>query len=206
MLGSPHGTGVSSNPWKNDKALVPRAAGVFLFAALLARPIIIRIGVISLFLIIIPTSHSASQLPPPGKNVVPLTPEIRTTTGTCFAVHQNGILLTAYHVVAGAKSIRVRLTDGTVRNAKLETFTAGNDLAIIRIDFHTPYFLPLAPPRSVRVGDYVFTMGYPAADLLGREPKFTEGSVSSLSGVGGDASLLQNLGSRSAGELWWAAR
>ncbi len=136
----------------------------------------------------VPINYSASQFPPPGKKIVP---EIRTATGTCFAVHQNGILLTAYHVVKDAKSIRVRLTDGTVKKAKLETFTARNDLAIIRIDFHTPHFLLLAPPRSVHVGDRVFTMGYPAAKLLGQEPKFTDGSISSLSGVGGEASLLQ---------------
>jgi len=34
-------------------------------------------------------------------------------------------------------------------------------------------------------------MGYPVADVMGQEPKFTEGSVSALSGIGGEAALLQ---------------
>jgi S1-C subfamily serine protease len=44
---------------------------------------------------------------------------------------------------------------------------------------------------SFKLGDPVFTIGYPASDILGPEPKFTDGSISSLSGLGGEASLLQ---------------
>ncbi|MGH7380881.1 MAG: trypsin-like peptidase domain-containing protein [Candidatus Methylomirabilales bacterium] len=117
--------------------------------------------------------------------------EGQASTGTCFAVRPNGVILTAYHLIVGAKSIHVRSNDGIVREAKLLAFAAGNDIAILQIDSPTPNFLPLAPAGSVRSGDYVFTMGYPATDLLGQEPKFTEGSISSLSGPGGEASLLQ---------------
>ena len=41
------------------------------------------------------------------------------------------------------------------------------------------------------MGDWVFTFGFPTKSILGSEPKFTEGSVSALSGVGGEASFLQ---------------
>jgi S1-C subfamily serine protease len=34
-------------------------------------------------------------------------------------------------------------------------------------------------------------VGFPVTVLLGLEPKFTDGSVSALSGVGGESSLLQ---------------
>jgi S1-C subfamily serine protease len=34
-------------------------------------------------------------------------------------------------------------------------------------------------------------MGYPVAEILGQGPKYTNGVVNSLSGVGGEASLLQ---------------
>jgi len=118
-------------------------------------------------------------------------PLAKTTSGTCFAVNQNGTLLTAYHLVKDAKSIRVHLIDGTTTEAKLQTFNAKKDLAILRIDPRTPHYLSLAPDESVRVGERVFTMGYPAPDLLGQEPKFTEGSISALSGPGGETGLLQ---------------
>ncbi len=131
----------------------------------------------------------------PERHAVASVPEIRhvpkATNGTCFAVSQNGTVLTAYHVVKDAKSIRVHLADGTTTDARLQTFNAKRDLAILRIDLRTPHYLSLAPDESVRVGERVFTMGYPAPDLLGQEPKFTEGSISALSGPGGEAGLLQ---------------
>ena len=131
----------------------------------------------------------------PERHAVAGVPEIRpvpkATNGTCFAVGQNGTLLTAYHVVKDAKSIRVHLADGTATEAKVQTFNTKRDLAILRVELRTPHYLSLAPDESVRVGERVFTMGYPAPDLLGQEPKFTEGSISALSGPGGEAGLLQ---------------
>ena len=49
----------------------------------------------------------------------------------------------------------------------------------------------MADQRSVTLGQQVFTIGYPAPDLLGSEAKFTEGVVSSLSVLGGDAGYMQ---------------
>jgi len=37
----------------------------------------------------------------------------------------------------------------------------------------------------------VFTVGYPVTDILGEELKFTDGVISSLSGVGDDAAFVQ---------------
>jgi S1-C subfamily serine protease len=131
-----------------------------------------------------PEGHAAAVVP---KSV----PDTTAATGTCFTVSPNGVLLTAYHLIKNAKYIRVHLADGTTTEAKLQTFNAKTDLAILRIDLRTPHYLSLAPDESVRVGERVFTMGYPAPDLLGQEPKFTEGSISALSGPGGAAGLLQ---------------
>ena len=117
--------------------------------------------------------------------------ELEPATGTCFAVRPNGVLLTNYHIIEGAKSIRVRFADGTVTNATVHKISPSTDLAILRVNRRTSDFLPLARQGSVRVGDHVFTMGYPVTDVLGQEPKFTEGSVSALSGLRGEASLLQ---------------
>ena len=52
-------------------------------------------------------------------------------------------------------------------------------------------YLPLAAPRSGRVGDHVFTIGFPAPDLLGPAPKYTDGAISALSGLQGEAVLMQ---------------
>jgi len=118
-------------------------------------------------------------------------PEAKPATGTCFTVSQNGTLLTAYHVVKDATSIHVHLADGTVTEAKLQSYNPGKDLAVLRIDPRPRYFLPLAQVGSIGVGERVFTMGYPAPELLGQESKFTEGTISALSGPGNEDFLLQ---------------
>ncbi len=118
-------------------------------------------------------------------------PKPKTATGTCFAVNPHGVLLTNHHVIEGGGTIRVRLADGTISKATVQKVSQKTDLAIIRINRRTPYFLPLARRGSVHVGDQVFTYGYPATDILGQEPKFTEGSVSALSGLRGEVALLQ---------------
>jgi S1-C subfamily serine protease len=79
---------------------------------------------------------------------------------------------------------------GTAR-ATIESFSEANDLAVLRISQgRTPNCLSIANQKSVTLGQQVFTIGYPAPDILGSEAKFTEGVVSSLS-VGGDAGYMQ---------------
>jgi S1-C subfamily serine protease len=65
------------------------------------------------------------------------------------------------------------------------------DLAVIRINQRPSGYLSLAAPRSGRVGDRVFTIGFPAPDLLGPAPKYTDGAISALSGLQGEAVLIQ---------------
>mgnify|MGYP002508301444 CR=1 FL=1 len=40
-------------------------------------------------------------------------------------------------------------------------------------------------------GSEVFAMGYPMADIMGSEVKFTDGKISSKSGIGGDVRVYQ---------------
>lgn len=132
---------------------------------------------------------AVKSFPPPGAAEMGLA--AKPVTGTCFTVNQNGTLLTAYHVVKDATSIHVHLADGTVTEAKLQSYNPRKDLAILRIDPHPRYFLPLAQVGSIGVGERVFTMGYPAPELLGQESKFTEGTISALSGPGNEDFLFQ---------------
>lgn len=115
----------------------------------------------------------------------------RKASGTCFAVHPDGLILTAYHVVGEASTIRVRFGDSEFFEAAVVRASPSNDLALLRVARATPDYLTLAATRSVESGQDVFTVGYPAPGLLGEEPKFTDGSVSSTSGPGGEASLIQ---------------
>lgn len=126
-------------------------------------------------------SAPARSSPPPSGQI----------QGTGFSVRQDGTLLTAYHLVQGAKAIRASCGESPPVTAVISASTALADLAVLRIATATPQHLSLAKTGTVRVGKPVFTVGFPAPAILGREPKFTEGTISALTGPGGEATLLQ---------------
>jgi S1-C subfamily serine protease len=111
--------------------------------------------------------------------------------GTAFAVNAPDTFLTARHVVAGATAIELRCGDGRTGPATVEHNDAGNDLAVLHSSVKAGAFLELAPEDSPALGDHVFTVGFPVWDILGTDPKYTEGVVSSLSGLGDSRNLLQ---------------
>lgn len=52
-------------------------------------------------------------------------------------------------------------------------------------------YLPVPAVFGCKSGDQVFTLGFPASVLLGRDPKYTDGAISSVTGMRGDLSRLQ---------------
>jgi len=74
---------------------------------------------------------------------------------------------------------------------RTESVARSLDLAVVRTSLANTAYLSLAPARSARMGESLFTIGFPAAVLLGQEAKLTEGTVSALSGPGGETSYLQ---------------
>lgn len=118
--------------------------------------------------------------------------------GTGFFISSDGYIVTNFHVIEDAKVIDVQLSV----NGKIEKYGANvvvsdkiNDLAILKIiskdykiDKVIPYGLQFG---SEDVGAEVFTMGYPLADVMGNEIKFTDGKISSKSGINGDIRMYQ---------------
>lgn len=112
-------------------------------------------------------------------------------SGSCFAVSPEGHVMTAYHVVKGADQITVRFSDGVERAARVMRTSKTNDLALLLVTGSPPDWLPLVSSRGISLAQPVFSIGYPATQSLGDNAKFTEGSISSLSGLEGDAAMLQ---------------
>lgn len=131
---------------------------------------------------------SAKRGNSPSKTVKPAA---KLTRGTGFFVSHDGLILTCHHIIREAKAIKVRLGDGHVEEGKFIRGSQSVDLALLKIDFASKNHLPLATDVSTKLGDRVFTVGYPAVDLLGSDPKFTEGAISSLTGPGNDLAFMQ---------------
>jgi S1-C subfamily serine protease len=122
----------------------------------------------------------------------PLPPTRQTKSqGTCFAVTPDGGVLTAYHIVKDANEIWVTFATSQREKAAVEQSAMTVDIALLRINRKVESYLPLASTRSATAGQHVFTIGFPATQVLGFEPKFTDGSISALSGVRGEASFMQ---------------
>ena len=105
------------------------------------------------------------------------------STGTCFAVSYEGHLVTNDHVISNAKSVMVRLHNDRTYAAKVVKSSPSIDLAILKIDERTPSYLSVSSSKQTNKGDDVFTIGFPVSSLLGAEAKYTEGAISSLTGL-----------------------
>lgn len=114
-----------------------------------------------------------------------------TEYGTAFAVNSPDTFLTAFHVVAGATAVELRCPHSQTGPAVVMSKDTGNDLAVLHSAVKAGAFLELARGDSAVLGDHVFTVGFPVSDILGVNPKYTDGVVSSLSGIGDSKNLLQ---------------
>lgn len=112
-------------------------------------------------------------------------------SGTAFVVHPDGLLLTAHHVVENADSIDVSCSGQSAQAAMVRSASPSTDLALLEVEgLNVDAYLSFAQ-SGPELGEEVFTVGYPLVNLLGTEPKYTEGTISALSGPGGDASYVQ---------------
>ncbi len=126
---------------------------------------------------------------PPGK--APEQTITKSGYGTGFPVNDEGVIVTSHHVIKGARTIDVEFQDGAVYPVKVLKQSPNIDIAILRIDKPTPDYLVMERLPEIGVGDRVFTIGFPVDYILGQEPKFTDGAISSLSGIRGEATFLQ---------------
>ena len=118
-------------------------------------------------------------------------------SGTGFALYQ-GHIVTNYHVVEDAKTIFIKGVKGdfnTEYRARVIATDKTNDLAVLKIDdekFSSFGTIPYKIKRSMSdVGESVWALGYPMTSVMGDEIKFTDGKISSRTGIQGDMSVYQ---------------
>jgi S1-C subfamily serine protease len=98
-------------------------------------------------------------------------------TGSGFVWDNDGHVVTNYHVVAGASTARVRLSDGRDAGASLVGVSPAHDLAVLKLDLgKAPAPLPLGSSHDLRVGQTTFAIGNP----FGLDFTLTTGIISAL--------------------------
>lgn len=104
--------------------------------------------------------------------------EIPRGSGSGFVWHESGLVVTNYHVIAGASRMQVTLSDGKGYLAELVGSAPEKDLAVLRLldppdDLVT---LPLGDSTELAVGRKVLAIGNP----FGLDTTLTTGVVSAL--------------------------
>ena len=101
--------------------------------------------------------------------------------GSGFIVSTNGYVLTSEHIVRKAEQIKIRTATG-LYPARIILQDKFNDIALLKVEGqYEP--LSFSTNRVARLGQTIFTIGFPMPDLQGFSPKVTKGVVSSLKGV-----------------------
>jgi len=110
-------------------------------------------------------------------------------TGSGFLVTQDGYLLTNHHVVEKGNRFLIKTDEGGFK-AELIKSSRENDLALLKV---TGLFAPMRITDSskARLGQEVFTVGFPNISIQGLSPKLTQGSISSTSGMEDDPRFFQ---------------
>ncbi|MFI4891622.1 MAG: trypsin-like peptidase domain-containing protein [Steroidobacterales bacterium] len=99
---------------------------------------------------------------------------IERSLGSGVIVDAKGRIVTNQHVIAGADSIKVQLSDGRVADVKIVGQDPDTDIAILDVLIDKVPVMPLGRSDTLRVGDIVLAIGNP----YGLSQTVTQGIVS----------------------------
>ena len=123
----------------------------------------------------IPLPAQPNPSPPPkGQAPGGQSQEQNRGTGSGFIMDSNGYILTNAHVIEGATTIYVTLTDKREFKAKLIGSDPRTDVALVKIEASNLPKLPVGDSSRVRVGEWVLAIGSP----FGLDNTVTAGIVS----------------------------
>jgi len=104
--------------------------------------------------------------------------EVPRGTGSGFIWDEKGHLVTNYHLIEGAQSAQVRLSDQRSYDAVMVGASPEHDLVVLRINvpIARPIPVPVGTSHDLRVGQKVFAIGNP----FGLDYTLTTGVISAL--------------------------
>jgi S1-C subfamily serine protease len=116
------------------------------------------------------------------KDVVATLPESEQLycSGSGFFISEDGYFLTNDHVVKNAHRVKLKI-GGDFFDASIVREDADHDLALLKTE-GTFKALRISS-HEAELGQAVFTIGFPDIKLQGTEPKYTDGKISSVTGL-----------------------
>jgi S1-C subfamily serine protease len=111
------------------------------------------------------------------------------SSGTGFFVTAQGHVMTNSHVIDGCRTARIVPPGQPPVAATVIAKDSTNDLAVLRADYEPFAIAPLNP--RVRIGESVYTYGYPLSSYLASTGNFTGGLITATAGMQDNSSELQ---------------
>ncbi|MGD0659777.1 MAG: trypsin-like peptidase domain-containing protein [Syntrophorhabdales bacterium] len=99
-----------------------------------------------------------------------------TAAGSGVVIAPDGYIVTNHHVIANARQIDARFTDGKILRARLVGMDPPSDLALIQTNASGLIHAPLGDSGSLRAGTIVIAIGNP----LGFDSTVSTGVISAL--------------------------
>src|SRR5580765_2765987 len=118
-----------------------------------------------------PTDWFGNPFGPPGT-------EVQRSLGSGFVLDKAGYIVTNYHVVGNAQSVRVSFSNNDSMKAEIIGKDPATDVALLKVEASSRALkpLPLGDSDGIHVGDQVAAIGNP----LGLDRSITLGIVSAL--------------------------
>lgn len=110
-------------------------------------------------------------------------------TGSGCAIGRNHII-TAAHVVSGAVKVEVQFCQETPIPAEVIRIDKIEDWAILKMSYSVSNSVGVSTSMA-RLSDKVYVLGYPTSALLGENVKYSEGVISSSTGLCGKKENFQ---------------
>ena len=92
-------------------------------------------------------------------------PVSQAAAGSGFVITDDGYILTNYHVIEDASSIKVSFIDGSSYDAELVGGESENDIAVLKIDAAGLTPVVIGDSDNVKVGEQVVAIGNPLGEL-----------------------------------------
>ena len=86
-------------------------------------------------------------------------------SGSGFIITEDGYIVTNYHVIEGANSVKVTTYDNTQYDAEIVGSDESNDIAVLKIDASGLTPVTLGDSEALNVGDDVVAIGNPLGEL-----------------------------------------
>ncbi|MFZ4765801.1 MAG: trypsin-like peptidase domain-containing protein, partial [Roseimicrobium sp.] len=121
---------------------------------------------------------------------LPNAPVLNAGSGTRLFIAPRFIVTNA-HVVDGWDVATIEDSTGQHMTAKVESLDEKNDLAILSVETNASQSFLTLRNEGAELAEEVFTIGFPNPEIQGTNAKYTDGKISSDSGINDDRRFYQ---------------